>query len=314
VNVLVITDGSTDGSDGIARAFPQVKLVHEAERLGKAAAINKAMESIASQVVVLTDANTMVNPDSLKLLVAHFSRPDIGAVSGEKKVSLGKNAGIGEEGEGLYWKYESFLKKNDAMVGSLVGAAGELFAFRRQLFQPLPDDTILDDFVLSLQICEQGYRVGYEPGAWALEKGSPGIGDEQLRKVRIAAGGFQAMKRMPGLFHFSRHPLLSFQYISHRVLRWTLAPLGMVFFLAANLFLVITQPLAWYKFTLLIQAIFYGAACLGWLGARNNAKWPIVFIPYYFLFMNWSVFLGWSRYIKGKQSGKWEKSERQRED
>lgn len=310
MDVLVITDGSDDGSPDIVRAFPQVRLIHSAERLGKAAAINKAMLTIESPIVLLTDANSVVNPEAVRSLVTHYSDKHIGAVSGEKRVMVNESSGVEEQGEGLYWQYESFLKRNDARVGSLVGAAGELFSFRKSLFEPLESDTILDDFVLSLRICEKGYKVAYEPAAYALERGSPDIRAEQVRKIRIAAGGFQAMKRLPDLWRFSRHPMLSFQYISHRVLRWTAAPLGMIILLLVNLYLVIMGETGWYKFTGVAQLLFYGMACLGWLGARNNTKWPIVFIPYYFVFMNWAVLLGWSRFIQGKQSGSWEKARR----
>lgn len=308
--VLVITDGSNDGSQDIVKAFPQVKLIHNVQRLGKAEAINTAMQFIVNPIVVLTDANTLINPNSLKLLVIHYKDPLIGAVSGEKRVMVTAGSGVEEKGEGLYWRYESFLKKNDALAGTLVGAAGELFSFRRQLFDPLEADTLLDDFIISLRICEKGFKVAYVPEAWALERGSPGIREEQARKVRIATGGFQAMKRMPALLHFNKHPLLSFQYLSHRVLRWTAAPISMPAVLASNLFLVIFEAGGWYKFTLIIQCLFYALACLGWLGARNNTKWPLVFIPYYFVFMNWAVFLGWVNFIRFKQSGTWEKASR----
>jgi poly-beta-1,6-N-acetyl-D-glucosamine synthase len=311
LRILVITDGSTDGSESIVQAFPQVQLIHQPQRLGKAAAINRAMETISSEIVVLTDANTLINPKSLLLFAAHYADGQTGAVSGEKRVLVTDNSNTGEHGEGLYWKYESFLKKNDAAVGSLVGAAGELLSFRRSLFEPLEPDTVLDDFVISLRICEKGYRVAYEPNAWAMESGSASIQDEQVRKVRIAAGAFQAMGRLTPLLNFKKHPLLSFQYLSHRILRWTLAPVALILVLLSNLFLVVSAAGNWYYFTLLLQAIFYGAACIGWLGARNNTKWPLVFVPYYFVFMNWAVFLGYSRFLQGRQSGLWEKSERQ---
>jgi poly-beta-1,6-N-acetyl-D-glucosamine synthase len=311
IHILVITDGSTDGSEVIVQAFPQVQLIHQAQRLGKAAAINRAMETVGSEIVVLTDANTFINPKSLLLFAGHYENQQTGAVSGEKRVLVTDNSNTGEHGEGLYWRYESFLKKNDAAVGSLVGAAGELLSFRRKLYEPLEPDTVLDDFVISLRICQKGYRVAYEPQAWAMERGSASISEEQVRKVRIAAGGFQAMGRLAALLNFSKHPLLSFQYISHRVLRWTLAPVCLIMVLVANLFLVVSSAGNWYYFTLLLQAIFYAAACIGWLGARNNTKWPLVFVPYYFVFMNWAVFLGYSRFLQGRQSGLWEKSQRQ---
>lgn len=310
LRIMVVTDGSDDGSDAIARAFPQVEVLHDVARLGKAAAINKAMRQVSSEVVILTDANTILEPSCLLFLVAHYQDPRVGAVSGEKKLAVGEDSGPEEAGEGLYWKYESFLKRNDAAVGTLVGAAGELFSFRSRLFRPLEPDTILDDFVLSLRICQMGFKVDYETRAAALERGSASITEEQRRKIRIAAGGFQAMKRLTDLWNFSKHPLLSFQYISHRVLRWTAAPLALPLTLLSNIFLLINGYHGWYGWSAGLQAIFYGAACFGWLGARNNTKWPFVFIPYYFLFMNWAVFLGYRRFRQNQLSGTWEKSGR----
>jgi biofilm PGA synthesis N-glycosyltransferase PgaC len=309
-NVIVITDGSTDGSPEIAKAFPQVTVIHREIRLGKAVAINQAMLQISTPLVVLSDANALLNADSMMFIIEHYKDPQIGAVSGEKKIDPGEQGIASAEGEGLYWKYESFLKKNDAIVGSLVGAAGELFSFRRELYTELEPDTILDDFVLSLRICAAGFKVAYEPGAWASETGSSSIPEEQKRKIRIAAGGFQAMGRLTSLLNIRKYGMVSFQYISHRVMRWTIAPVSLFILLLVNILLVVKESGGWYQFTLVCQVIFYMAACFGWLGARNNSKWPYVFLPYYFLFMNWAVFLGWYRFVKGNQSGQWEKSDR----
>lgn len=310
LRVLVVTDGSTDGSDALARAFPQAEVLHDPVRMGKAAAINKAMQLVNSEVVVLTDANTHLQEDCLLHLVSWYQQPIVGAVSGEKKIAVGAAGGTEEAGEGLYWRYESFLKKNDAAVNTLVGAAGELFSFRSRLFTPLDPDTVLDDFVLSLQICLKGYRVAYSAAAVALETGSASIKEEQRRKIRIAAGGFQAMKKLHALWEGKAHPLLRFQYISHRVLRWTLAPLALPVLLLSNLFLVINGTDGWYDVTARMQLLFYSAACIGWLGVRINTKWPFVFIPYYFLFMNWAVALGYWRFRQNKLSGTWDKSVR----
>jgi hypothetical protein len=118
------------------------------------------------------------------------------------------------------------------------------------------------------------------------------------------------MKKLPALWEGKAHPLLSFQYISHRVLRWTLAPLALPVLLLSNLFLVINGTDGWYDVTAWMQLLFYSAACVGWLGARVNTKWPFVFIPYYFLFMNWAVALGYWRFRQNKLSGTWDKSAR----
>lgn len=302
LEVLVVTDGSTDGSERIVQAFPQVTLLHDNQRWGKAEAINRAMKLVKTDLALLTDANTELSAGSLALLVRRFSDPKVGGVSGEKKVL--------EEGEGLYWRYESFLKKKDAELGTLVGAAGELFAFRTSLFEPLEPDTVLDDFVLSLRICQKGYKVDYEPDASALEAGSVSLREEEKRKIRIAAGGVQAMRRLPGLFRFDRHPMLSFQYLSHRVLRWTLAPICLPIFFFSNALLLFQQASGWFLFTFIGQLIFYGMALVGWIASRKNRKLPIVFLLYYFLFMNLAVIKGWYRFWRKGASGRWEKSER----
>jgi cellulose synthase/poly-beta-1,6-N-acetylglucosamine synthase-like glycosyltransferase len=308
--VLVITDGSTDGTDQIVKAFPQVELLHEAARLGKAAAINRAMELVNSSIVVLTDANAMLNELAVQSLIAHFSDPSIGAVSGEKQIGVTDGPELSAEGEGLYWKYESFLKKNDAHLFSIVGAAGELLAFRTALFQPLEPDTILDDFILSMRICEQGYRIGYEPDARAVETGSFNLEEEQKRKIRIAAGGFQALGRLRKSWSWSGNPLLFFQFLSHRVFRWVLAAPALVFLGLSTIYLVVSHGGWIYQLAAIGQLVFYGLAILGWLGARTNTKWPIVFIPYYFVFMHWAILHGLIRYLSGRQDAKWEKAAR----
>jgi len=307
-NVLVITDGSTDGTELIAGAFPQVTVLHQPERRGKAAAINRAMASIRTPVTILTDANTQLPGEAVRLLVRSFGDQSVGAVSGEKKVISSEAEELSGEGEGLYWKYESFLKWGDAQLYSVVGAAGELLAFRSELFQPLEEDTILDDFVLSMRICEQGYRVAYEPAARAVETGSADLQEEQKRKIRIAAGGFQAIGRLKKVWKMNR--ILIFQYLSHRVFRWVVAPPALILLLFSNLYLVVRDTGWWYELTALGQILFYSMAAIGWLGARTNTKWPIVYLPYYFFFMHWAVLLGLLRYLGGKQDARWEKSGR----
>ncbi len=302
MELWVVTDGSTDGSEKIVAAFPQVRGLHDPERWGKAVAINRVMEEVKTDLVVITDANAKLSPDSLLLLAAHFNDPSLGGVSGEKKVL--------EEGEGMYWKYESFLKRQDADLCSLVGAAGELFAFRSNLFEPLEPDTILDDFVLSLRLCLKGYRVGYEPRAMALEAGSPNTREEQKRKIRIAAGGWQAIWRLRPLLFYRKNLVLSFQYWSHRVLRWTIAPFCLPLLFLVNALLVVEGAGDWYRLSFLGQLLFYGMAFLGWLGACRNTKWPIVYILYYFVFMNWAAIRGGFRFLRNRQEARWEKSGR----
>lgn len=144
--------------------------------------------------------------------------------------------------EGLYWRYESLLKQGDDRLHTAVGAAGELFAVRRELYRPLPEDTLLDDFVLSMRIARAGYRIAYCNSAWAEEEPSADMREEGKRKTRIAAGGLQSVWRLRGLLLPWPRPLLWWQYLSHRVLRWTLAPLMLALLLPLNIVLVAGSP------------------------------------------------------------------------
>ncbi len=193
IKYVFVTDGSSDRTGDIIRKYPSIIHLHETARRGKLAAINRAMLIIDTPLVVFTDANTFVNPESIGLLVRHYADPRVAGVSGEKRVyASGADDAVGK-GEGFYWKYESFLKKLDSRLYSIVGAAGELFSLRSALYTTLPENIVLDDFVQSLSLCADGHVVRYEPGAVAVEKGSLSIKDEMERKVRISAGGFQAM-------------------------------------------------------------------------------------------------------------------------
>ena len=184
VQVILITDGSNDGSAEMSFHDNKILHLHNAERKGKSAAINGAMEKATGDIVVITDANAMVNETAFEKLVARFQNKKTGAVSGEKKV-MAREGSTG--GEGLYWKYESYLKKLSARMYSLTGAAGELLAFRKTAFKPIPEDAILDDMVLSLNIIKLGMVIDYEPAAYATEPPSKSIADEFRRKVRISA-------------------------------------------------------------------------------------------------------------------------------
>lgn len=210
----------------------------------------------------------------------------------------------------MYWKYESLLKKLDSDLNSVVGAAGELFSLKTSLFHEAAEDTIIEDFVQSMKICMEGYVIRYEPNAFAVEHGSATMRDEQKRKIRIAAGAFQAMGILKALFNVFRYPILSFQFISHRILRWTLCPLCLLLCFLSNGWLVYANSGGFYLVFFLAQTVFYAVACMGWIMANRNIKIKALYIPYYFLFMNLSVFMGFYRWIRKKQSAVWEKAAR----
>ncbi|WP_461452313.1 glycosyltransferase family 2 protein [Mucilaginibacter sp.] len=307
---VFITDGSIDRSAEIVKLYPQVRQMHSYERKGKIAAVHRAMETVTTKVVVFTDANTFLNEDALVNICRHYSDITVGAVAGEKRVySSGANA---TAGEGFYWKYESKLKAWDSELYSVVGAAGELFSIRTELYQPVPPDTILDDFMISLLLTQKGYRVIYEPAAFATETASQNVTEELKRKIRIAAGGIQSIIRLKGLLNPLPYPILTFQYVSHRVLRWTIVPFLMMLALLINLIIVFSGSISLtYQLLLLAQVGFYLLAISGWIMEERHIKIKIFFIPYYFCMMNYAVVMGIGRYFSGKQSAIWEKAKRE---
>ncbi|MDX5420682.1 MAG: glycosyltransferase, partial [Hymenobacteraceae bacterium] len=268
---------------------------------------NRAMEHVNTPYVIFTDCNSLLNKEAVTEIVKHYQDPQVGAVSGEKKVmELGTASG---SGEGLYWKYESFLKRCDSQIHSLMGAAGELVSFRSDLFQPLEKDTILDDFIQSLRIVEKGYRVVYEPKAYAMEAPSASLAEEMKRKIRICAGGWQSMARLKSLLNPLRHPTVSFLYISHRVLRWSLTPALLALLLPLNVVLSWTQG-GIYTLALALQVLFYLAAWAGWQADQRGYKLKPLLVPMYFSMMNIAVFAGFMRFIRRTQRATWDKAER----
>jgi len=311
ITYVFVTDGSTDSTPSIIARYPQIKLMHRPERKGKIAAVDRAMHEVTTEVVIFTDANTMLNKKALMNIARHYHDPQVGAVSGEKRVSIEEVADA-TAGEGFYWKYESKLKTWDSELYSVVGAAGELFSVRTSLFVPVPPDTVLDDFMISMLIAEKGYRIIYDADAYATESGSENIAEELKRKIRIAAGGIQSILRLKKAINPAHNFVLAFQYISHRVLRWTVTPFFMVLALGINAYLALSHfAFAGVYSTLFgLQVLFYGAALLGWALERKQIRIKALFIPYYFCMMNYAVAAGIRRYFLKQQSAVWEKSKR----
>jgi biofilm PGA synthesis N-glycosyltransferase PgaC len=312
LKIIFITDGSSDRTAQIISGYDSIHLLHQPERKGKVAAMNRAMGYVLTKYVIFSDANTLLNRDCVKQIVKHYANPLVGGVAGEKKVITHAEDRAAGAGEGLYWKYESFLKKLDSDFYSVVGAAGELFSARTDLFEKTPENIIIEDFVQSLKICMKGYVIRYEPEAYAMETSSQSMKEEEKRKIRISAGAFQAMVILKDLFNIFKYPVLSFQFISHRILRWTLCPLCLVTLLLSNLILFLGGQGRFFLIFLILQLFFYGLALFGMFYANRNIKLKMLYVPYYFLFMNISVFLGFGRFLKKKQTVLWEKASRQK--
>ena len=308
--IMWVTDGSNDHTNELLKAYPEVDIVFSPERRGKSAALKHGLRELKTRYVAFTDANTMLNPGAMKEIARQFMDPTVGCVSGEKRVMAKKDGDMAAEGEGLYWRYESTLKRWDSELYSTMGAAGELYAIDPTLVREVPDEALLDDFMMSMYVVEAGKRIAYAPDAYAQEYGSANIFEESKRKRRIAAGGLQSiwwLRRMPNPM---RQPLVTFQYVSHRVLRWSVTPVAMIILLIVNGLLSIMGAGLFYDIILILQILFYTMALIGWLSSRYGHKNKILYTIYYFVFMNINVFRGMAYLRTHGKSGAWEKAKR----
>lgn len=309
LKVVFVTDGSTDGSEKYLEQFESIQVYHDAQRGGKIAAINRVMNFVKTEIVVFSDANALLNQEALLELVKHFENPLVGCVSGEKRIAIGKDAKAAAAGEGLYWRYESQLKQWSYELNSTIGAAGELWALRTALFETVDRDTILDDFIMSLSVVSKGYKIAYTKEAYAMEKGSLSLREEMKRKVRICGGGIQSILRTKHLLNPFHYPLFAFQYFSHRCLRWSIAPLGLLLLIPIHGLLAYHVG-QWYTLLGIFHLLFYVLALFGWLSQHKTLKSKLLYIPLYFIMMNTSALLGIYKFILGRQSVLWEKSMR----
>lgn len=310
IQVIFITDGSTDQTADKIRGFDEVMLLHNDSRAGKMAAIKRAIPFIEGEITVFTDANTFLNQDAILELVKHYQNPKVGCVAGEKRIMVEETADASSAGEGFYWKYESALKKWDYELYSNVGAAGELFSIRTALYETVESDTIIDDHMIAMRIAEKGFIIAYEPKAYAMETASADVKEELKRKIRIAAGGIQSILRLKKSANPFNYPLLTFQYISHRVLRWTITPFLLILVFFLNGLIAFNTGNSFYQVLFVLQILFYTLSITGYYFESRNIRVKALFIPYYFCVMNYAVLAGIIRYYKKNQSAAWEKSKR----
>ena len=310
LHVVWVTDGSSDNTNEYLKAYPEVEVIYSPERRGKTAALNHGLSIVKSDITVMTDANTMVNREAIREIVRCMQDPKVACVAGEKRVLSRTEGEIAAEGEGLYWKYESTLKRLDSELYSAMGAAGELNAIRTNLYEPMPETALLDDFVMSMRMVEQGYKIAYTSDAYAMEYGSANLEEESKRKRRIAAGGLQSSWWLRSMMNPFKNFMVAFQFVSHRVLRWSITPIALMALIPLNVALVMMKAGTVYTIIWILQILFYLCAFCGYLLEQRGRKNKLLYVPYYFLFMNINVFRG-MRYLKTHQGGgAWEKAKR----
>jgi biofilm PGA synthesis N-glycosyltransferase PgaC len=307
LEIIVVADGCVDETEQIVAGYADqgVRCLVQPVRSGKEAAMQLAARQSTGEILVFTDANAHLNADALRLMVRWFADPTVGCVAGEKRVTS-PAAADGQSGEGAYWRYESLLKRLDSQVGSTMGGTGELIALRASLMSFQDTDNIIEDFVLTMRVVEAGFRVVYEPAAVAEEDEPTRVEDQFERRARIAAGGFQAIGRLGPLLD-PRRGIVSWQYLSHRVLRWALVPFLLPAILMLNSVLARNNPV--YRMLLSLQGAFYVAALLGWLRRDTRlGRLPFLYFPFYFCTANVAAIVGAVRLVTKRQTVLWRRT------
>ena len=310
LHIMWVTDGSTDQTNERLARYADVEVVFSPERRGKTAALNHGISMVRSEITMMTDANTIVNREAVREIVRCFQDPRVACVAGEKRVMARHEGQAAAEGEGLYWKYESALKRMDSELYSAMGAAGELNAIRTRFYEPMPETALLDDFVMSMRMVDQGYKIAYTSDAYAMEYGSADLTEESKRKRRIAAGGLQSVWWLRQMMNPFRRPVVAFQFVSHRVLRWSITPIALLALIPLNVALVMMKAATVYNVIWILQLLFYLAAFASWMLEKQGRKNKLLYVPYYFLFMNLNVFRGMKYLSTHSTSGAWEKAKR----
>ena len=291
LQVVVVSDGSTDGTDEVVRGFVDRGVVLERleQPSGKALALNRGVSRASGEVVLFCDTRQRIEENALRVMVPLFADPKVGAVSGELMIE-------GASGPGAYWKYEKFIRAAEGEVDSLVGATGALYAIRRHLFKPLPAACLLDDVYTPMQVVLQGYRVVFQPKARCHDQ-EASLSGEFERKARTLAGNFQLMSQLPELLDRRRNRVF-YQFISHKVLR-LVCPVALGTLLASNVVLVATGAPGWplYAATLAGQAAAYGLAARGAL--KDEGAGRLSRLSHTFVVLNAAAVEGFRRYLRG---------------
>jgi len=306
LDVLVVSDGSADRTEAIARGFAGrgVRLLPLAPPRGKAACLNEGVAHAHGEVLVLTDARQALDPAAVRRLVACLADPAVGAVSGE--LHLLAEPGEATGGVGLYWRYEKLVRRSESRFDSTVGVTGALYALRRELFVPLDPRAILDDVLVPMEVVLAGRRVVFEPAARAFDRVAESPAREYRRKVRTLAGNFQLLALRPALLDPRRNRLL-FQLVSHKLSR-LVAPWCLLVLLAVGAGLAVGRGGALYPAAVGAQALFYALAFAGALGARRGKVSWLTAAPYALVLLNVAAANGLVGFVRGTETAAWKAS------
>ncbi|WP_437191861.1 glycosyltransferase family 2 protein [Planctomicrobium sp. SH527] len=306
LEILIGVDGNEDLTGELVRTVDdsRVKLHQFPQRRGKPSVLNDCAAMASGELIAFSDANTFWEPNALKLLVRHFQDGRVGGVCGQLILT---DATTGKNSDGLYWKYENCLKRWEGRIGALLGFNGAIYVIQKSLWQPIPAQTIVDDFLIGMQIYLRGKTLVFEEQAVANEETAPSIQAEFQRRARIGAGGFQSLCWLSSLLN-PKYGTVAFAFWSHKVVRW-ICPFMMLVALVTNIVLVM-QGQPGYEWLLLAQGLFYSVASLGRLLPGNGGAVRLVRLSSMFVSMNAALAVGFWRWISKRQKGTWARTAR----
>ena len=305
LEIVIASDGSDDRTHEIVRQFADegVRLVAYDGRRGKAAVLNASVGATRGQIIVFSDANTNFEPDAIRRLVRWFADVEVGVVCGRLVLT---DAATGKNADGVYWRYETFLKQCEGRLGGLLGANGAIYAMRRELYCPVPDNTIVDDFVIPLLAkLHHGFRIVYDQTARAYEETAATISHEFRRRVRIGTGDYQSLTLLWRLLR-PRHGWTAVTFLCHKLLRW-LSPFLLVLMAVSNVFLVASP---FYAATMAGQIVFYSLAIVGTQAVGNHILLKLLRGISLFCSVNAALLVGFCKWMFLKPSGAWQRTNR----
>ncbi len=302
LEIIVASDGSTDRTNAIVERYRGrgVKLLAMRDNIGKAAMLDRTVPLVRGEIVVFSDTSSELEPDALRILMQSFADSRVGCVSGLYRLKVGSD--LRAQGEGLYWRYETFIKQQESRLHSILGAHGAFYAIRKPLFQRLEEGSINDDYLIPMRIVEQGYRAVYEPGAKSWEHEATSVEGEFARRRRIAAGNCQQINALRSLLNPLRG-WVALCFFSHKVLR-TLAPLLMIGTLISSWWL--PRPLG--ALALILQGLLYASAYAGYLCQRRGKSVRWLSPPLYFCLGNLAMLAGLIKFVVSRQRPSWERA------
>ena len=307
LEIIVVSDGSNDRTNAIVQEYsgPGVKIIERNHRIGKSEAQNIAVERSQAEIIVFSDANSMYKPDAVQKMVRHFTDPKVSCVCGKLEY-LNKAANIIGIEESIYWKYETHIRKLEDQVGEIFIANGSIYAIRRERHIPL-ESAISSDFMEPLLVTLNGGKIVYESGAIATERPSSGLAVEFDRKQRIVLRGIYGLLKHRELLNIFKHPIIAFQLISHKLLRWFVPfVLIVVFALSVLISGISADNTVLFTVILLMQCFFYLLAAVGFFLLKRGIRSVLLFIPIYFCTVNAASLVGIIKYFAGKRLPIWE--------